>query len=800
MQSARFAHYILLEHMGRGGVGTVYRARDERTGAIVAVKVFESGPDRPPEVARKLRDREVRMLVSVQHPNIVSFLDAGEVGDDCWYAMEFVEDNLFRCIRKGNEFDLVTRVHILRQAAAALVAMHQRGIVHRDVKPGNILLDRDPNGAVHVKLTDLGIAKEVGETEIVQAQGPARVDGTAKYLSPEQIARRRVDGRADVFSLGVVAYELLTGRPPFDAETTEQHLLANAQQHQTPAHQVASDVPEFLGEMVEKMLRKDREERYDSEDLLRDLQLTEQHLVSGAPLMDRLHPGSLFYVPPEQEAAPEGQKGLMRQVSPLSWALAAAIIAGGALLGSAVRRDSGQAEPASTAAELSTTPAAPRGNAALDVAAAALDAGRYWQAGQALRSLDGSALSPGQQARRDELSARAQSAIADELYAVAAQMLRQGRQYEAEVVLEAMKEFAPDAERTKQLEGTIADMSRVASADDQWQLALSRSRALIRQGRYREALKAQERLLELAGGDAERAASARQTLAELMSQWGDALLKGRPQPEEVERFIEAARAHADVLAAAPRRTALGRLHLYLARIYRARGDGARALEHYRQAAGLGDTATGRIARHEESQLRRQMLELPEDPAGLARKMRASGFGGSLWTERGSSGGTQQLDGGVLTMRPLGAAARLERRTLRPVRGGSFAAGVRFKLADGGPARSGSWRAGLRLEGTDDVAFDFAFDGRFYRIAARSAGRSVGGGVHAALGDEERAWHELGLRYDLGTASLTVLVDGQPVGEYPLELSDFRLVVFLEGERRGGPAVMFRDVYLRPLAD
>ena len=223
MDANQLGKFTLLEHMGKGGVGSVYRAVSSEDGAIVAIKVFESGPDRPPEMSRKLRDREVRMLVAVQHPNIVQFREVGQLGDDYYYAMEFVENSLLKRMRGGNDFDLADKVLILRQSASALAAIHHMGIVHRDIKPGNMLLDQDPSGAIRVKLTDLGIAKNVSETDIVREQMPTRVPGTPKYLSPEQIRLQAVDGRTDVFSLGVVADELITGRPCLGRRRLVEH-------------------------------------------------------------------------------------------------------------------------------------------------------------------------------------------------------------------------------------------------------------------------------------------------------------------------------------------------------------------------------------------------------------------------------------------------------------------------------------------------------------------------------------------------------------------------------------------------
>ncbi|MFO8007850.1 MAG: serine/threonine-protein kinase [Candidatus Brocadiia bacterium] len=304
MKPRQFGPYTLLEHMGKGGMGSVYRASEGEGGRIVAVKVFESGEDREPETSRKLRDREVRMLVSVQHPNIVKFFESGQVDDDYYYTMEFVARSLPDLMRSDRELSIVSVVHVLRQTASALGAIHHQAVVHRDIKPANVLLDEDPGGALHVKLTDLGIAKNVSEPDIVREQTRRAIPGTPRFLSPEQIKQEPLDGRSDVFSLGIVAYELLSGSRPFTAEDSTGYLRANLRQQQRPVSELNPKVPPFLNRMVQKMLAKKREERYDSETLARDLELVHQHLISQAPLVERANPASIFYQAPPKAARP----------------------------------------------------------------------------------------------------------------------------------------------------------------------------------------------------------------------------------------------------------------------------------------------------------------------------------------------------------------------------------------------------------------------------------------------------------------------------------------------------------------
>jgi len=337
MEPKAFGKFTLLEKMGKGSVGTVYRAMDNEAGNIVAIKTFEPTHERPPDVVRRLRDREVRMLISIQHPNVVRYYESGQVGDALYYSMEFVEDSLLKRMREQGEFSLIQKVHILRQTTNALQTMHNQGIVHRDVKPGNILLDESPSGAVHVKVTDLGIAKHVSETDIARADASRTVPGTPKYLSPEQIRLRPVDGRADVFSLGVVAYEVLTGRAPFEARSNEGYLRANRYQPLRSMLQVRPELPAFLDDMVSRMLAREREDRYDSDALARDFDLAYQHLVSDAPLVEQNNPQSLFYVAAEPEA--EGEKeepGQALRIVPAAWAAAVGLLIVGFIAGAAL--------------------------------------------------------------------------------------------------------------------------------------------------------------------------------------------------------------------------------------------------------------------------------------------------------------------------------------------------------------------------------------------------------------------------------------------------------------------------------
>ena len=442
MKETPFGKFILLDHVGKGGMGSVYRARDTETDRVVAVKVFRSGKDRAPETSRQLRDREVKMLVSARHPNLVKFFDSGCVDEDYYYSMEFVEENLLDLMRGDVELEIADAVQILRQTAGALAALHNQGVVHRDVKPGNILLDTDPTGAIHVKLTDLGIAKVVDEGDIVQEQTRRRIPGTPRYLSPEQITRQPLDGRSDIFSLGVMAYELLSGEKPFKADNSRGYLVANIKQNPEPLHELDEDIPSFLGRVVKKMLAKNRENRYDAETLERDLQLAYQHLVSGASLVEQTNPDSLFYLP-----SPENLRGGMgggRFIAPISRYLAGFIVVAGLLVTALLW----PTEPVPV--QPPDTPPDPNLLLLRD-AEEALREGRPWQA----MGLAGEV--PEDEIPTEEVQAparireRARDRLAERWHAAAARMLEQNRPEEARVVLERMREFFPGSDVTARL-------------------------------------------------------------------------------------------------------------------------------------------------------------------------------------------------------------------------------------------------------------------------------------------------------------------------------------------------------------
>ncbi|MGD2173788.1 MAG: serine/threonine-protein kinase, partial [Candidatus Brocadiaceae bacterium] len=666
MEERAFGKFTLLEHVGKGGMGSVYRARDNKTKRVVAVKTFQSGEEREPELSRTLRDREVQMLLSVQHPNIVKYFESGHVEDDYYYTMEFVEESLLKLLRAEAELSLLDKVHILRQTAGALSAIHHQGIVHRDVKPGNILLDKDPNQALHVKLTDLGIAKNVREPDIVREQTHRRIPGTPRYLSPEQIRMEPLDGRSDVFGLGVLAYEMLAGKKPFQAEGKRDYLKANVEQQQGPLEELDGEVPPFLSRIVDRMLAKDREQRYDSEALARDLELAQQHIVSGAPLVERTNPASLFYEPPERR---EVDQEPSRRIAPVSWWLAAAVCVVGGLAVALFW-------PAPPEGPQGTGPRPDQPEDVLAEAESAVSAGRYWQA-LALLERSSSGAGDGEHPRRNELSFQAQNALAEGAGSSARTMLQEGRVEEAEIMLRRMEAFFPDSPHTLRLEDEIAGGE--TPPPDEGREGLLAVADLARQGRFEEALVAARKLLEQNRSDPGEAAAARQALHDVFDVWAGELTKGPADAAAIEAFFAALGEHGFGQEGGPDAERRARLHLRLAEQYRSRGEYERALAQYELTGRTGEPAIAREAEAAAGRLRARLRSLPLAAERFAEELAEQGLRSPLW--RGTRGSELTRDGCRLAV-AAGHGEPSELRTLRPVRNLGFTASVEFRVGEG----------------------------------------------------------------------------------------------------------------------
>jgi serine/threonine protein kinase len=267
LKEALGAEYTIEGEIGRGGMGVVYRARDERLHRRVAVKVL------PPELAyqREIRERftrEAQTAARLSHPHIVPIHDVGEGAGVVYFIMGLVEGESLggRLKRRGKlPADEVRR--IMKETADALSAAHAVSIIHRDIKPDNILLEGTRG---RVMVTDFGIAKAVSQVSGSTLTGVGVAIGTPQYMSPEQAAGERdLDGRSDLYSLGVVAYQMTSGELPFNAPTVAGILMKQITEPAPVLHEVQSGVPEDLSLAIARCLEKDPEQRWPTADSLR---------------------------------------------------------------------------------------------------------------------------------------------------------------------------------------------------------------------------------------------------------------------------------------------------------------------------------------------------------------------------------------------------------------------------------------------------------------------------------------------------------------------------------------------------
>ena len=280
MPPEKLGRYEIVRELGHGAMGVVYEAVDPTIGRRVAVKAirFDGIGTTADEAARRFKN-EARAAGGLNHPNLVTVYDAGEDGGNLYLAMEFIEgSNLDELLRTQRTLSPQRATEIVRQVCAGLDFAHSKGIVHRDVKPANVML-----GAHDVvKITDFGIAR-AGEAMTLTGQ----VVGTPHYMSPEQVVGKTLDGRSDLFSVGVMLYEMITGERPFEGQSITTIMYKIVHETPVPPRKLDSTIHPGLSAVIEKSLAKAPEERFQTgAELTKALENYQTAQVTASAVMD----------------------------------------------------------------------------------------------------------------------------------------------------------------------------------------------------------------------------------------------------------------------------------------------------------------------------------------------------------------------------------------------------------------------------------------------------------------------------------------------------------------------------------
>src|SRR5437763_14484300 len=250
----KIGKYDVVEVLGKGGMPIVDKATDRRIGRMFAIKMMTGGFAESPDLLTRFY-REAHSTAMLQHPNIVIVYDLGDQEGNPYLVMEYLDgEPMDKMISSKRELSMVEKLGFIIQCCTGLNYAHQRGIVHRDIKPANLMVLKNGD----CKIVDFGIAR-VGDNSLTRT---GQVVGTITYMSPEQINAQVVDGRTDIFSAGVMLYELLTGALPFDGKDTASTLLKIIHEPPPPLSNFLKNYPPELDQVINRALAQDREERY----------------------------------------------------------------------------------------------------------------------------------------------------------------------------------------------------------------------------------------------------------------------------------------------------------------------------------------------------------------------------------------------------------------------------------------------------------------------------------------------------------------------------------------------------------
>jgi len=316
LAEALAGHYAIEREVGAGGMATVYLARDVKHDRLVALKVLR--PELSAALGSERFPREIKFVAQFNHPHILSLYDSGEAQGFLYYVMPYVEGESLRDrLAREKQLPVADAIRIVKEVADALAYSHARGVVHRDIKPGNVLLS-----GRHAVVTDFGVAKAVTASAAKDTMTTVGMAvGTPHYMAPEQaMGQGDIDQRADIYALGILAYEMLTGRTPFSAETAQGILAAHVMEAPKEIRELRPGLSEPLAQAIMKCLAKNPADRWQSADeLLAHLDMIAATPSGGmTPTHTRPLPGVASVV-------------ARKRVNPLVWAAAGiAVIGAGA--------------------------------------------------------------------------------------------------------------------------------------------------------------------------------------------------------------------------------------------------------------------------------------------------------------------------------------------------------------------------------------------------------------------------------------------------------------------------------------
>jgi serine/threonine protein kinase/Flp pilus assembly protein TadD len=251
--------YRIVEEIGRGGMGRIYKAEDTSLNITVALKIIRSKYSSNPLFIEQFK-KETLTARSISHKNVIRIYDLGEAQRIKYISMEYIKGpNLSEFIHTSGSLSIATAINITHQICEALKAAHQKGIVHQDLKPSNIMIDS--SGQTYVM--DFGLARPKYIQEADTSEG---ISGTPQYMAPEQARGEKVDQRSDIYSFGIIMYEMLTGKPPFEANTTKEYLHKQVAEIPKPPSKLNPNIPHLLEHIIIKCLEKDSDNRYQSAD------------------------------------------------------------------------------------------------------------------------------------------------------------------------------------------------------------------------------------------------------------------------------------------------------------------------------------------------------------------------------------------------------------------------------------------------------------------------------------------------------------------------------------------------------